>query len=59
MFRREQQPSLRNHARTGRGATWLETADHIRCTPSPLSGLRTGEFATAMELAMRITQAQR
>jgi hypothetical protein len=48
-----------NHARTVRGATWQQTAEHIVCTPSQLTGLRTAKFATGMELAMEITQALR
>jgi len=49
--------SALNHARTQRGATWQKTAEHIRCTPSQLTGLRTAKFATGMALAMQITQA--
>jgi len=48
-----------NHARTELGATWQKTAEHIHCTPSQLTGLRTAKFATGMALAMRITQALR
>jgi hypothetical protein len=43
-------------ARGARGATWRQTADVLRCTPSQLTGLRTAKFATGMGLAMRITQ---
>jgi len=46
-----------NAARTARGATWQQAADHLHCTPSQLTGLRTAKFATGMRLAMRITQA--
>jgi hypothetical protein len=46
-------------ARTARGATWQQAADHLHCTPSQLTGLRTAKFATGMRLAMRITQALR
>ena len=46
-------------ARTARGTTWQQAAEHIRCTPSQLTGLRTAKFATGMVLAMRITQALR
>ena len=48
-----------NTARTVRGATWQQAAEHIHCTPSQLTGLRTAKFATGMGLAMRITQALR
>jgi hypothetical protein len=48
-----------NAARTNRGATWQQAAEHIRCTPSQLTGLRTAKFATGMALAMRITQSLR
>jgi hypothetical protein len=48
-----------NQARTDGGATWQQTAEHIHCTPSQLTGLRTAKFATGMGLAMRITQALR
>ena len=51
--------SVLNHARTDRGATWQQTAEHIHCTPSQLTGLRTAKFATGMGLAMRISQALR
>lgn len=46
-------------ARTARGATWPQTAAHLHCTPSQLTGLRTAKFATGMRVAMRITQALR
>lgn len=46
-------------ARSSRGATWQQTAAHVRCTPSQLTGLRTARFATGMTVAMRITQALR
>jgi hypothetical protein len=46
-------------ARRLRDATWQETAAHLRCTPSQLTGLGTARFATGMTLAMRITQALR
>ena len=46
-----------NAARTARGATWQQAADHLYCTPHQLTGLRTAKFATGMRLAMRITQA--
>jgi hypothetical protein len=46
-------------ARGARGATWQQTADRLRCTPSQLTGLRTAKFATGMRLAMRITQGLR
>ncbi len=46
-------------ARTARDATWQQAADHLHCTPSQLTGLRTAKFATGMQLAMRITQALR
>jgi hypothetical protein len=45
------------HGRTKRGATWLQAAKHLHCTPSQLTGLRTAKFATGMVLAMGITQA--
>ena len=48
-----------NGARTVRGATWQHVADHLHCTPSQLTGLRTAKFATGMRLAMRITQVLR
>lgn len=48
-----------NHARISQGSTWQQTAEHMRCTPSQLTGLRTAKFATGMALAMRITQALR
>jgi hypothetical protein len=44
-------------ARRSRGASRQQTATHLRCTPSQLTGLRTAKFATGMTLAMRITQA--
>jgi|HubBroStandDraft_6_1064221.scaffolds.fasta_scaffold82763_1 hypothetical protein len=46
-------------ARTARGATWQQAAEHIGCTPTQLTGLRTAKFATGMGVAMRITQALR
>jgi hypothetical protein len=46
-------------ARTAGGATWQQAADHLHCTPSQLTGLRTAKFATGMRLAMRISQALR
>lgn len=48
-----------NAARIARGATWVQTAKHLRCTSSQLTGLRTAKYATGMVLAMRITQAMR
>ncbi len=48
-----------NHARTSRGATWQQAAEHLHCTSRQLTGLRTAKFATSMALAMRITQALR
>jgi len=48
-----------NAARTARRATWQKAAEHIYCTPSQLTGLRTAKFAIGMGLAMRITQALR
>lgn len=46
-------------ARKSRGATWKQAADHLHCTPSQLTGLRTAKFTASMRLAMRITQALR
>ncbi|WP_236796377.1 hypothetical protein [Amycolatopsis sp. GM8] len=48
-----------NEARTGRGASWAQTAPRLHCTPSQLTGLRTAKFATSMRLAMRICQGLR
>lgn len=48
-----------NAARKACGATWEQTAAHLHCTPSQLTGLRTAKFATCMNRAMRITQALR
>lgn len=45
-----------NETRMGRGETWAQTARHLRCGPSQLTGLKTARYATAMSLAMRITQ---
>jgi hypothetical protein len=49
--------SALNAVREAQGATWQQTADRLRCTPSQLTGLRSAKFATGMKLAMRITQA--
>jgi hypothetical protein len=46
-------------ARLQREATWRQTAAHLRCTPSQLTGLRAAKFATGMRLAMRICQSLR
>ena len=35
---------------------WLQLAEALRCTPNQLIGLERARFATAMGLAMRITQ---
>jgi hypothetical protein len=45
-----------NESRTNRGATWAGTADHLRCRPGQLTGLKTARFATGMGLAMRVAQ---
>jgi len=45
-----------NETRASRGQTWVQTAHHLGCGPSQLTGLRTARYATAMTLAMRITQ---
>jgi hypothetical protein len=45
-----------NEPRTGRGATWAQTAQELRCQPGQLTGLKTARYATGMTLAMRITQ---
>lgn len=48
-----------NEARIRREATWSQTAAHLGCTASQLTGLRTARYATNMRLAMAITQALR
>jgi hypothetical protein len=48
-----------NAARQERGATWVQTAARLYCTPNQLTGLRTAKYATSMRLAMRICQALR
>jgi len=45
-----------NKARAGRGATWAQTAEDLRCRPGQLTGLKTARFAAGMGLAMGITQ---
>ncbi|MBO0728003.1 MAG: hypothetical protein J2P57_02015 [Acidimicrobiaceae bacterium] len=42
--------------RRGRGLTWAQLAEILRCTPSQLTGLRTARFATGMNIAMRSVQ---
>lgn len=44
-------------ARVRREATWRQAAEHLSCTPSQLTGLKTAKFATGMRLAMRICQS--
>jgi hypothetical protein len=44
-------------ARVERGATWAQTAERLRCTPSQLTGMRTAKYGMSMRLAVRICQA--
>ncbi len=45
-----------NESRVARGVTWAQAAEHLRCQPGQLTGLKSARFATGMTLAMRITQ---
>jgi transcriptional regulator with XRE-family HTH domain len=48
-------PAL-DEKRRQEGLTWIALAAALGCSPSQLTGLRTGKYATTTDFAMRITQ---